>query len=114
MEITKDVIALFANFALIAFGIAFTSATVLGIFAIRHAGVESIKPVAELIIRGDALRMITVIFIILAVAALMTIDKIDGPVGATILSGISGYVLGSGMRNKKRKRTEENEHGTNA
>ena len=45
---------------------------------------------------------LTVIFIVSSATGLIVLGKIDGGHGATILSGVAGYVLGSGARAKLR------------
>jgi hypothetical protein len=68
--------------------------TVLGTVALFKAGGEAIKPVAELIIRGDGLRMLTVIFIIGATTLLASIGLIKGESAVAVFSGVAGFVLG--------------------
>lgn len=70
------------------------AATILGVVAIWKAGEKAIVPVGELIVRGDGLRMLTVILILGATSVLVLLGHTTGEAGITIFSGIAGYVLG--------------------
>jgi len=93
----------FMKYSLIVLGMAFVSLTILGTISVWKAGKDAITPALHLITQGDALRMLTVIFIVSATTGLVVLGKIEGPSAATIFSGIAGYVLGSG---KVRRRTD--------
>ena len=97
MQVTFDFLT-FTKYCVYVVAITMIAVTILGIFAIKLAGKEAIKPMLELIAQGDALRMLTVIFIVSAAAGLVILDKLEGTAAATILSGVAGYVLGSGAK----------------
>lgn len=98
--ITTDFFLTFIKYCGIFGGVAVIALTILGTYTVKHVGVEAVKPVIHFIAQGDALRMLTVIFIVSSATGLIVLGKIDGGHGATILSGVAGYVLGSGARPK--------------
>jgi hypothetical protein len=100
MEITPEFFLTFIKYAVIAIGLSLTAMTVLGAVVVRRVGEDAVRPVLHLVEQGDALRMLTVIFIVSAATGLVVLGKIDGGHGATILSGVAGYVLGSGARSR--------------
>jgi hypothetical protein len=98
MEMTAEFFLSFIKYCLIGFAILMTALTIMGLVSVWRAGAEAIKPIAQLVDRGDLVRMLAVIFIVSAATGLVVIGKIDGNSCATILSGVAGYVLGSGAR----------------
>jgi hypothetical protein len=69
-------------------------------YCVRKTGKEAITATLHFITQGDALRMMTVMFIICATSVLVVLGRFDGPSAATIFSGVAGYVLGTGMRSR--------------
>ena len=69
-------------------------------YCVRRTGKEAITATLHFITQGDALRMMTVIFIICATSVLVVLGRFDGASAATIFSGVAGYVLGTGMRSR--------------
>ena len=106
MQITFDFLTLI-KYSVYVVAICMIAITILGIFAIKFAGKDAIKPMLELIAQGDALRMLTVIFIVSAAAGLVILDKLEGHAAATILSGVAGYVLGSGAKRPSASQTKD-------
>jgi hypothetical protein len=102
MQTTFDFLV-FTKYCVIVVAIVMTALTILGVFAIQRDGEQAIKPMLHLIVQGDALRMLTVIFIVSAASGLVILGKVDGQLGGTILSGVAGYVLGSGSRRPTRQ-----------
>lgn len=102
----------FTEYAVYVVVAAMAAMTILGAVALFKAGGEAIKPVAELIIRGDGLRMLTVIFIIGASTLLVGIGLIKGESAVAIFSGVAGYVLGGAQKSPQsptpRTNTAEN------
>jgi len=88
----------FAEYSGYVVAAALVAMTILGSIALFKVGGEAIKPVAELIIRGDGLRMLTVIFIIGATTLLAGISLIKGESAVAIFSGVAGYVLGGARK----------------
>lgn len=96
----------FVRYCVIVIGIGFVCLTILGGIAVWKAGKEAITPALHLITQGDALRMLTVIFIVGATTLLVAVGKIEGASAATIFSGVAGYVLGSGAKGKRTNKPE--------
>jgi hypothetical protein len=83
-----------------------TIVAVLGIVCVLKASKEAILVAVHLVTQGDALRMVTVAFIIAATTGLVVLGPIDGHSAVTIFSGIAGYVLGSGVKKPKQNDKE--------
>ena len=103
MAITPEFFLSFIMYCVIAIGISMVCVTILGCISVRKVGDTAVKPMLQLILQGDALRMLTVIFIVGATTGLVVLDRIDGTHAATIFSGVAGYVLGSGAGKPKEK-----------
>ncbi|HZF14225.1 MAG TPA: hypothetical protein VFE33_35985 [Thermoanaerobaculia bacterium] len=90
--------------------------TILGIVLVWKLGDAAVRPIFQLILvaQSDGLRMLTVIFLVSATTGLVILGRIDGNHAATILSGIAGYILGSGDKGRRtndRKSTAEAHDG---
>jgi lysylphosphatidylglycerol synthetase-like protein (DUF2156 family) len=67
---------------------------IVGVLAFRKNDEKAMNAYITLFAKGDVLRLLTVAGILAAVLALTFARLVDGPVAASILSGIAGYVLG--------------------
>jgi hypothetical protein len=102
MTITPEFFLAFTKYCVNGIAVSMAALTILGGISVRTVGVGAVKPMLQLIAQGDALRMMTVIFIVSATTGLVVLGRIDGTHAATIFSGVSGYVLGSGARRRDR------------
>ena len=114
MAITPDFFLCFTKYCVIVICISMALATILGVISVWKIGEAGVKPMMHLIWQGDALRMLTVIFLVSATTGLVVLGCIDGSHAATIFSGVAGYVLGSGTRSGSSAQGKEAIANTNA
>jgi len=98
MKIDASFVLQLALYMSMVIGAAIASMTILGAIALHKAGTEALIPVGELVVRGDGLRMLTVIMILGATTVLVILGFVSGEAGVTIFSGIAGYVLGGATK----------------
>jgi hypothetical protein len=101
----------FMWYAVVVLAITMAAATILGTVAVWRVREGAVKPMLQLIAQGDALRMLTVIFLVCATCGLVILGPIKGDHAATILSGIGGYVLGSGRTSGQRSKADPPNEG---
>lgn len=75
--------------------------TIIGSIAFYKTEKGSAKTFSLLLQRSSALQMVTVILIILSAVCLRILNLIESNAIVSILSGISGYVLGSTNHSKQ-------------
>jgi len=77
---------------------------VLGVIVFKRNDPMTIRAFLDLFAKGDVLRLLTVGGILVVIIALAFAKIIQGEVVASILSGVTGYVLG-GLSGGKEPRT---------
>lgn len=75
-------------------GIIMVGGTIIGSVAFWRAGSGTAKTFSLLIQRGNLLKLLTVLCIVIAATMLAILGKIPSEGITAILSGIAGYVLG--------------------
>jgi predicted neutral ceramidase superfamily lipid hydrolase len=85
--------------------VAFIGLSVVGAIAFKKQDPSMAEKFVELFGRGDMVRLITAVTIVIAVTALAFGGVLSGEVTGTLLSGVAGYVLGgiSARRQSKGK-----------
>jgi amino acid transporter len=76
---------------------------ILGVIVFRRNDPTATRAFIELFSKGDVLRLLTVAGILVVIIALAFAKIIQGDVVASILSGVTGYVLGGLSGSKERR-----------
>jgi hypothetical protein len=99
-------------FALLSSGVLLTilGFIVLGVIVFKRNDPLTIRAFLDLFAKSDVLRLLTVGGILVVIIALAFAKIIQGEVVASILSGMTGYVLG-GLSGKTHTLTEAKSHG---
>lgn len=113
MSVDSNLILSLGKLLLFAIGIVTAGFTILGSVAFWRTRSGGARSFTLLLQRGNALRLLTVITIVIAVALLALIGILDGSAAAAILSSIVGYVLG-GLERDKEESKQANRGGENA
>jgi len=82
--------------------------TIIGVIVFKKDNPASVKAFSNIFIKGEMLRLVTVIAIIIAISALSFGGILKGEIVATLLSGIAGYVLGGMTKSQNDKYLDEN------
>jgi hypothetical protein len=111
MTITPDLFLSFAKYCILGISVWIVLICMLGVISIRKVGDGAVRPMLQFFAQGDALRMLTVVFLVSATTLLVVLDRIEGEQAATIFSGVAGYVLGSGSRRPDPAKRDEDPNG---
>ena len=94
MDSPESKVAMILGVVVVASFLIATIAIVVVVANANRRGPESVRELASLMNRVDALRLLTVGMIVTAATTLALAKVLDGSSLAAILSGIAGYVLG--------------------
>jgi hypothetical protein len=99
--LAEDTVIALTKYLMISISVAIAAITLVSVVAVWCAGEAALAPILIVLRHGDALRMLTVGFIISAATLLGMLGVVDGAAAATIFSGIAGYVLGTSQRGRR-------------
>lgn len=114
MNIDTAFIISLAWLFLYALGIVVAGYTIVGAIAFWKTQKGSAKTFSLLLQRGNALKMLAIVLVIVVATLLTLLGKIEGAAVVGILSSIGGYILGGLERVKAEEENDEKPREANS